>query len=131
MQYKNLKFGLCLLLNFLFISTDSSNSSGGSEVGLTSLSDALMLPSARLLVEAYNLTNEKIQSTGPKGHILKGDVLKYISFNNITRPEIKQVKQIVQKPVKSKQPVKAEPLRPAPKGKPFFMLFNCPLRAVE
>lgn len=55
-----------------------------------------MLPAARLLVEAFGLMKGTIPATGPKGHILKGDVLQFIGANKLTRPELKNAKKETQ-----------------------------------
>ena len=47
-----------------------------------------MLPASRLLVEAFGLMTKQIPATGPKGHLLKGDVLKYIESNKVPRLEL-------------------------------------------
>ena len=52
-----------------------------------------MLPAARLLVEAFGLMKGTIPATGPKGHILKGDVLRFIDANKLTKPELKYPKE--------------------------------------
>eukprot|EP00794_Sanderia_malayensis_P013984 gene13984-15442_t len=70
---------------------ESDGSNDGHSEHTFSPSNDLMLPSARLLVEAFGLANANIPSTGPKGHLLKGDVLNYVSVNNISR--LKQQQQ--------------------------------------
>jgi len=54
---------------------------------------APMLPAARLLVEAFGLMTRQIPATGPKGHLLKGDVLKYIEENKVPKLNLQAVKQ--------------------------------------
>ena len=38
-----------------------------------------MSPAVRVLLETYKLNPSLIQATGPKGRLLKGDVLRYIA----------------------------------------------------
>ena len=59
-----------------------------------------MLPSARLLAETFGLALEKIPSTGPKGHLLKGDILSYIDTHSIARPTSKPLAPKAQNAVK-------------------------------
>ncbi|KAL9981915.1 hypothetical protein ACROYT_G010679 [Oculina patagonica] len=41
--------------------------------------DVLMSPAVRVLLETYQLNPRLIQATGPKGRLLKGDVLRYVA----------------------------------------------------
>ena len=41
--------------------------------------DMLMSPAVRVLLETYKLNPSLIQATGPKGRLLKGDVLRYVA----------------------------------------------------
>ena len=54
---------------------------------------APMLPASRLLVEAFGLMTKQIPATGPKGHLLKGDVLKFIEENKVSRLHLQAAKQ--------------------------------------
>lgn len=38
-----------------------------------------MSPAVRILLETYQLNPRLIQATGPKGRLLKGDVLRYVA----------------------------------------------------
>ena len=38
-----------------------------------------MSPAVRVLLETYQLNPRLIQGTGPKGRLLKGDVLRYVA----------------------------------------------------
>lgn len=49
---------------------------------------APMLPAARLLMEAFGLMTKPIPATGPKGHLLKGDVLQYIEANKVPKLQL-------------------------------------------
>jgi len=52
-------------------SVESSPKHGGGDV--------LMSPAVRVLLETYKLNPGLIQATGPKGRLLKGDVLRYVA----------------------------------------------------
>ena len=70
---------------------------------------APMLPAARLLVEAFGLMTRQIPATGPKGHLLKGDVLKYIEENKVPKLNLQAVKEEV-------SGVKKKPMQPDAKN---------------
>ena len=48
-----------------------------------------MSPAVRLLLEIYHLNPRLIQATGPKGRLLKGDVLRYMAQGGqpFTKPD--------------------------------------------
>nr|CAD7432508.1 unnamed protein product [Timema monikensis] len=48
-------------------------------------------PAVRLLLEQYGIEASQVLPTGPKGTLLKDDVLKYIAKNNLQPKSIKQV----------------------------------------
>nr|CAD7262331.1 unnamed protein product [Timema shepardi] len=48
-------------------------------------------PAVRLLLEQYGIEASQLLPTGPKGTLLKDDVLKYIAENNLLAKSIKQV----------------------------------------
>lgn len=41
-------------------------------------------PAVRSLLELYALDGSKIEGTGKQGKLLKGDVLKYVTQNNLS-----------------------------------------------
>jgi len=41
-------------------------------------------PAVRTLLELYAIDGSKIEGTGKQGKLLKGDILKYITQNNLT-----------------------------------------------
>lgn len=82
-------------------SVESSPEHGGGDV--------LMSPAVRVLLETYKLNPSLIQATGPKGRLLKGDVLRYVA----------QEGQPFTKPVKAASPeVKVPTETPSQPAKP-------------
>ena len=83
---------------------------------------APMLPAARLLVEAFGLARGHIPATGPKGHLLKGDVLKYIVDNKVPKLDLQgSVKQDDSFTTKKPLQPDAKTARQPPEG-----LWKCP-----
>lgn len=74
----------------------------------------LISPAVRLLLETYHLNPMLIPATGPKGILLKGDVLRYVAQGGkpFTKPE-----EIAGVPVKKAAPKKAPPI-PQPTAPP-------------
>ena len=66
--------------------------------------EVLMSPAVRLLLEKYHLNPRLIQATGPKGRLLKGDVLRYVA----------QGGQPFTKPDKEATPTQKMPPKPTP-----------------
>lgn len=67
-----------------------------------------MSPAVRVLLETYKLNPSLIQSTGPKGRLLKGDVLRYVAQGG--QPFTKPVE--VASP-EAKVPTETTPSQPA------------------
>ena len=76
-----------------------------------------MSPAVRLLLEKYHLYPRLIQATGPKGRLLKGDVLRYVAQGGkpFTKPEEEgtPAEKVSTKPAPSQQ-AKPAPEIPVP-----------------
>ena len=76
-----------------------------------------MSPAVRLLLEKYHLHPRLIQATGPKGRLLKGDVLRYVAQGGkpFTKPEEEgtPAEKVSTKPAPSQQ-AKPAPEIPVP-----------------
>ena len=92
-----IKFIKTFIIYFLLFNIFTHKSTyfpGNSDQSSTSKSGlAPMLPASRLLVEAFGLMTRQIPATGPKGHLLKGDVLKFIEENKVPRLNLQAAKQ--------------------------------------
>ena len=71
----------------------------------------LISPSAGWWLRTYMIMPNEVKSTGPKGFLLKGDVLKHIEDNKLEKG-----KRVGASPSKASAP-KQEKKAPAPKGK--------------
>ena len=81
--YSQIKYFLLIKIYFIvqcLVELETPDNNDGLKHTAQSL-----LPSARLLIEAFGLIKGQIPASGPKGHLLKGDVLKYIELNKLTR----------------------------------------------
>ncbi|XP_052066078.1 pyruvate dehydrogenase protein X component, mitochondrial-like [Mytilus californianus] len=45
-------------------------------------------PSVRKLLEEYNITAATVQPSGPHGRLLKGDILKYVKSNSLSKQDL-------------------------------------------
>jgi len=52
-----------------------------------------LAPSTGGLLRLYGLTASQVVSTGPRGHILKEDVLAHVKANNLSKLDLKSHKQ--------------------------------------
>lgn len=103
--------------------------------------EVLMSPAVRLLLEKYHLNPRLIQASGPKGRLLKGDVLRYVAQGGQPFKKPGEEATAVQKSppklaptpeilvtVSKPQPVSSEP-PPLPKaGQQFTDLPNTNMR---
>lgn len=94
-------------LSFLLGTQSKPQDTSGETSHSTSDPDSSVLisPAVRVLLETYHLNPRLIPATGPKGRLLKGDVLRYVA----------QGGQPFTKPEEAAVPVKAAPL---PKTQP-------------
>ena len=87
----------------------------------------LISPAVRILLETYHLNPRLIPATGPKGRLLKGDVLRYVAQEGkpFTKPGEAEVTTKTAKPT-TPLPL-ATPLQPAKSegtGRGFKILFE-------
>lgn len=85
-------------------SVESSATRGGSDV--------LMSPAVRVLLETYKLNPGLIQATGPKGRLLKGDVLRYVAQEG--QPFTKQVETASPEAKGPTETTASQPAKPSP-----------------
>ncbi|KAK3103900.1 hypothetical protein FSP39_022783 [Pinctada imbricata] len=69
---------------------ESSQQQTGGDIATTVEGGRIrMSPSARKLLEEYNIQNpQQVAATGPHGMINKGDVLKFVSSKNLTKVDL-------------------------------------------
>lgn len=79
----------------------------------------LISPAVRLLLETYQLNPGLIPATGPKGRLLKGDVLRFVAQGGkpFTKPEAKIPTQAAP-PSQNVQSPLSQPTAPPQKTKP-------------
>ncbi|KAJ7387112.1 hypothetical protein OS493_004077 [Desmophyllum pertusum] len=107
------------------IHRDTEDSASGTSSSTHGDADVLMSPAVRVLLETYQLNPRLIQATGPKGRLLKGDVLRYVAQGGkpFTKPEEETTAEV-------KVPIKAapsQPTKPAPErtvGVPYYKQVN-------
>lgn len=88
---------------------DSASVEGSPEHGG---GDVLMSPAVRVLLETYKLNPSLIQVTGPKGRLLKGDVLRYVAQEG--QPFTKPVKAASPEVKVSTETTPSQPAKPSP-----------------
>ena len=74
--------------------------------------DVLMSPAVRVLLETYQLNPSLIQATGPKGRLLKGDVLRYVAQGG--QPFTKQVEEASSEAKVPTQTAPSQQAKPSP-----------------
>lgn len=74
--------------------------------------DVLMSPAVRVLLETYKLNPGLIQATGPKGRLLKGDVLRYVAQEG--QPFTKQVEVASPEAKVTTETTASQPAKPSP-----------------
>ena len=72
-----------------------------------------MSPAVRLLLETYHLNPRLISATGPKGRLLKGDVLRFVAQGGKPFTEPEEEAKVSTKPA-SPQKAKPAPQTTAP-----------------
>lgn len=106
------------------IHRDTEDSASGTSSSTHGDTDVLMSPAVRVLLETYQLNPRLIQATGPKGRLLKGDVLRYVAQGGkpFTKPEEEATAE-VKVPTKAALP---QPTKPAPErtGRCCHYLYN-------
>ena len=80
----------------------------------------LISPAVRLLLETYQLNPGLIPATGPKGRLLKGDVLRFVAQGGkpFTKPEEAKIPTQAAPPSENVQSALSQPTAPPQKTKP-------------
>lgn len=79
----------------------------------------LISPAVRLLLETYQLNPGLIPATGPKGRLLKGDVLRFVAQGGkpFTKPEEAKIPTQTTLPSENVQSPLSQPTAPPQKTK--------------
>ena len=79
----------------------------------------LISPAVRLLLETYQLNPGLIPATGPKGRLLKGDVLRFVAQGGkpFTKPEEAKIPMQAAPPSQNVQSALSQPTVPPQKTK--------------
>ena len=80
----------------------------------------LISPAVRLLLETYQLNPGLIPATGPKGRLLKGDVLRFVAQGGkpFMKPEEAKIPTQAAPPSENVQSALSQPTVPPQKTKP-------------
>ena len=80
----------------------------------------LISPAVRLLLETYQLNPGLIPATGPKGRLLKGDVLRFVAQGGkpFTKPEEAKIPTQAAPPSQNVQSSLSQPTAPPQQTKP-------------
>lgn len=96
-------------------SVESSSAHGGGDV--------LMSPAVRVLLETYQLNPSLIQATGPKGRLLKGDVLRYVAQEG--QPFTKSAEEASREAKVPTQTAPSQQAKPSPEKTGRYTILVC------